>query len=167
MSSRVSSMLDYNCSQHSLMIFFISLCCQLLFLLFHFLFCLCKSSLFSTWWAWLKFYQFYLFKKISSTSLIISFFCFYLLFLSPFIFSPISIIPSFCWLLTFFFFFFMWLTMYFNLGKLYPFLRKVCIGVIFTFKTVAHCHGFWSVMFPFLLISGDFVISSLMCSLTS
>ena len=56
---------------------------------FHFLFCLFGSSLFSSWWAWLKVYQFYLFKDPGLVSLIFSGFFFFfvsILFISHLIF---------------------------------------------------------------------------------
>ena len=60
------------------------------------------SSLFS-WWAWLKVYQFYLFKK-PALGFIDLFYCFFDLY---FILFPLwsLLFPSFCWLCALFLFF--------------------------------------------------------------
>lgn len=72
--------------------FFVSLWYWLLFLLFHFFFCLFRSP-FSSWWPWLEVYQFCLsFRKSTSR------FHWYFYFLS-YLFSLCSLLfLSFCWL---------------------------------------------------------------------
>ena len=72
------------------MVFLIFLQYRLIFLLFHFLFCLFGSSLFSSWWAWPEVYRFRSsLQKTSSWFYWFSFYCFFkisILFTSSLIF---------------------------------------------------------------------------------
>ena len=99
-SSKLSNLLTYNCSQYFLFFFFlfyclfilVFLCYQLLFLLFHLLFCLFGSFLFPSWWAWLEVCWFWLsFQGTNSWFywaflLLLFLFLIFHLFLSPLIF---------------------------------------------------------------------------------
>ena len=78
---------------HSILLwFFVSLWYWLLFLLFHFFFCLFMSP-FSSWWSWLKVYQFCISFQKSTCQ-----FHWYFYFLS-YLFSLWSLLfLSFCWL---------------------------------------------------------------------
>ena len=83
--------------------FFKNLWYQLLFLFFHFLFCLFGYSLFPSWWAWINVYQFCLsFKKTKSWfhwSLMLSSVSLNLLFIPSSVFFNLSY-----WILHFWFF---------------------------------------------------------------
>ena len=131
-SSMLSNLLAYNCSQDSLMIF-VSLWHWLLFLLFH-LFYFPGSSPFSSWGTSLKVYQFCLsFQKTSSwfhlSFLFLAGALFYLFPFWSFLFL------SFCWL---------WgfvcslsIPLDGRLGCIrdfFCFLRKACIAISFPLK---------------------------------
>ena len=72
--------------------FFAFLLYQLIFIFCNFLFCLFRSTHFSSWWAWLKVYQFYF--SFQKNQLLVSL-IFTIAFLKPLWFL---LFPSFYWL---------------------------------------------------------------------
>ena len=68
---------------------------QMIYLLLHLIFCLFGSTLFSSWIAWLKIYEFYLFKK--NQSWFHQSFLFFWYWFSLFLLW-LLLFPSLCWL---------------------------------------------------------------------